>query len=437
MLKSLAIAFLFGLFLLQAGAHEDHANLRHWEKASADPDRIFLSFHGDPASSRAVTWRTDTSVGSAQAQIAIAAPGPEFAENPRTVEARTERIDLNIFEENKQGAVNYHSVIFEDLQPDTLYAYRVGTDVHWSEWIQFRTAKADPAPFSFVYFGDAQNDLLSYWSRLIRMSYEKAPEASFSIHAGDLVNNGHRDLQWAEWFEAGGWIHSQRTGIPVLGNHELRPIPGVSEKGLVSILWRPQFTLPEVPGLPEELQETVYTVDYQGVRIIVLNSMRHAEEQIPWLRAQLERPGAQWTIITSHYSMFSARPNRQDVHSTNLWQPVLEEYDVDLVLQGHDHYYMRGHVPVRNTDGEPGDAFNTLYVTSVSGPKQYKIDPATRESLAERGYREDKQGENMQFFQVIEVDGNTISYTAYTATGEVYDRATIVKDPQTGQKTLR
>ena len=37
-----------------------------------DPDRIILTFHGDPATCRAVTWRTDKSVTKAVAQIAEA-----------------------------------------------------------------------------------------------------------------------------------------------------------------------------------------------------------------------------------------------------------------------------------------------------------------------------------------------------------------------------
>ena len=77
--------------------------------------------------------------------------------------------------------------------------YRVGDGAkHWSEWIQFRTAKSTYAPIQFVYFGDAQNDILDHWSRVIRMAYQRAPNASFAIHAGDLVNTAHRDHEWAQ-----------------------------------------------------------------------------------------------------------------------------------------------------------------------------------------------------------------------------------------------
>lgn len=427
------------LVLISSGlsAHDEarHA-LPVWEQASSHPDRIFLSFSGDPATSRAVTWRTSTDITQAVAQIAPASADPMFSNSAVEIPAATELADLNAHPRNTQGTVSYHSVVFEDLKPDTLYAYRVGTEGHWSEWIQFRTAKTETAPFSFVYFGDAQNDILSKWSRVIRMSYQKAPDASFAIHAGDLVNNGHFDNEWAEWFKAGGWIHAQRTGIPVIGNHEIRPFPALDNKKTLSLVWRPQFTLPEEPGLPDALRETVYTVDYQGVRIIVLNSLVEVEAQADYLRQQLQRPGAKWTVLTSHYSIFSPRPKR-DYPSSRLWLPIIEEFGVDLVLQGHDHLYARGHQPVRTSTGEFSDSFQTLFVTSVSGKKQYKVSQEVMSSYTAKGYNSDVTAEQKQFFQVIDVDGDSLTYTAYTADGAVFDKATISKDPETGVKSLK
>ena len=57
---------LFPLF-----AHDSHKGLHHWEIPSMDPDRIILTFHGDPSTSRAVTWRTDKSIKNAFAQIDV------------------------------------------------------------------------------------------------------------------------------------------------------------------------------------------------------------------------------------------------------------------------------------------------------------------------------------------------------------------------------
>ena len=55
-----------------------------------DPDRIILTFHEDPATSRAVTWRTDHTVKSAMAQIAEATVNSKFVKNAITIDAVTE-----------------------------------------------------------------------------------------------------------------------------------------------------------------------------------------------------------------------------------------------------------------------------------------------------------------------------------------------------------
>ena len=71
--------------------------------------------------------------------------------------------------ESDLGTSYVHSLLFESLEPDTMYAYRVGDgDKHWSEWFQFRTAASTAKPFTFVYFGDAQVAIRSLWSRVIR-----------------------------------------------------------------------------------------------------------------------------------------------------------------------------------------------------------------------------------------------------------------------------
>ncbi len=414
---------------------EGQQGLRHWEIASADPDRIMLTFMGDPATGRAVTWRTDASVTTGLAEIAPGLAEPRFDRKARRFEAKTEVLDLGAFPENRQGLVHFHSVVFDDLQPDTLYAYRVGNeDGYWSEWIQFRTAKRGPGPFQFLYFGDAQNDLLSHWSRVARMAAQIAPDAPIALHAGDLVNEGHRDTEWGEWFKAGGFLHSQWTAIVAAGNHEYRQMNPENpdwEGRVLAMHWRPQFTLPEVPSLPELLQETVYTVDYQGVRFIILNTNRMQEEQIPYLEKKLKEAGPLWRVVAFHHPVFSPGRDRDNAELRAAWKPLFDKYSVDLVLQGHDHTYARGHVTVDRSEN-----FNTLYVTSVSGPKMYDILGNKFEVYEGDGYRHDRQAENTQFFQVISVDGSQLTYEAYTATGELYDKATITKDFVSGTKQI-
>ena len=416
-------------------AHEDHDGLRHWEIPSKDPDRIILTFHGDPSTSRAVTWRTDKTVTKAVAQIAEATVNSKFTSDDTEIDAITEAFDLGQYKRNSSLIVHYHNVRFQGLKPDTLYVYRVGDgSKNWSEWIQFRTAKSTYAPIQFVYFGDAQNDILDHWSRVIRMAYQTAPNASFAIHAGDLVNTAHRDHEWAQWFKAGGFLHSQWTAIPAVGNHEFSSVNGGSRR--VSIQWRPQFTLPVEKSLDPELHETVYSVDYQDVRIIVLNSNEKLEQQTKYLEDQLKNCTAKWKIVTCHHSVFSPARGRDFKFARENWKPLLDKYNVDLVLNGHDHTYARGHVPVRTSESDTPE-LGTVYVTSVSGPKQYGLDRKQILAYKSQGYRSDKTAEQTQFFQVISIEDNSLSYVAYTVMGDEYDRATITKDFATGKKSLR
>jgi len=430
-------ALIIFLSSLKIKAQDDFSGLQHWEIPSKNPDRIILTFNGDPSSTRAVTWRTDTNIKNGVAQIAISNVNSNFKLNSLTYQAVTEPFDLGQYKGNKSFIVNYHSVTFKDLKPDKLYAYRVGDGKdYWSEWIQFRTAKENNGKTEFVYFGDAQNNVLSDWSRVIRMAYQTAPNSSFVIHAGDLINDGHRDYEWAEWYKAGGFIHSQWTAIPVLGNHEFWPLSKEDQYRKPSIQWRPQFTLPIEETLSKKLHETVYTVDYQDIRIIVLNSNYNLKEQTKYVEEKLKNSTAKWNIITCHHSVFSPAKGRDFQYGRTKWKPLFDKYNVDLVLNGHDHTYARGHIPEINETRKDSGEIKTVYVTSVSGPKHYVSDSKQIESYKKEGYKLDKSAAHIQFFQVITVDQNKLTYVAYTSTGEEYDRATIIKNFDTGKKKL-
>ena len=93
---------------LIAQHHHDLNGLHHWEIPSKDPDRIMLTFQGDPATSRAVTWRTDTSITQAVAQIAEATVNSKFTESAVTKNAVTEQFDLGLYKGNASLLVHYH-----------------------------------------------------------------------------------------------------------------------------------------------------------------------------------------------------------------------------------------------------------------------------------------------------------------------------------------
>ena len=392
-----------------------------WDEPDRVPDRIALTWSDDPATSFSVTWRTDTLGTEALAQIALATPSAQISEISDTFYAVTETLDLSLIE-NQLIQAHYHHMTFYNLLSDTLYVYRVGDGTAWSAWYQTRTASASPDPFKFIYVGDAQNGLHSHWSRNIRMAYAVAPDARFIVHAGDLVNVAHRNTEWGEWFEATGWISGMIPSIPIPGNHEYMPYNGNIGDVHLSVLWRPQFTLPlnGVAGL----EETTYYIDYQGVRIIGLDSNRLPKEQVPWLEETLRTNPHRWALLTFHHPIYSSSGSRDNSELRALWKPIIDKYSVDLVMQGHDHTYARGrslNVPDGSNRRDPS---GTVYVNSVSGSKMYRL---TGNRWKDRGASMDRAAQDTQLFQVIAIEADTLRFEAYTATGELYDAFDLIK----------
>jgi 3',5'-cyclic AMP phosphodiesterase CpdA len=387
------------------------------------PDRVVLTWAGDPATSQAVTWRTDSSIERAVAEIAVATDhGPKM--KPRRVSADTEHFTSDLDE------AHHHSVKFAGLKPDTLYAYRVGDGVNWSEWFHFRTASREERPFTFIYFGDAQTDIKNHWSRVFREAFRDAPRAAFTLHAGDLINRANNDAEWGEWFGAPAWVNGTIPVVPTPGNHEHFLDADNNNARTLTRHWRPQFTLPE-QNPPAGLEETCYYVDYQGARIISLDSNKLQKEQVPWLRGVLKRNPQRWTILTFHHPIFSPAKNRDNPMLRELWKPVFDEFKVDLVLTGHDHTYARSgdisaKVGTQNLPSGYNQTYDpeigTVHVVSVSGPKMYAPDP-TRNAFAVR------VGKDTQLYQIIHVSPEELTYVARTATGEIYDSFVLKKHP--------
>lgn len=378
---------------------------------SAVPDRIMLNLTSSPSTSMAVTWRTALYVKAGFVEIAPSDPTPNFSVNSWSIQA--ERTTLL----TDQNAANFYSAVMEGLQPSTTYAYRVGDSLKWSEWNQFTTASEDEQPFSFIYFGDAQNEVKSLWSRAIRGAFQQMPKAQFMLHAGDLINRANNDNEWGEWYYAGGWMYAVIPSIATPGNHEyIRTREGYG----LSDHWRPQFGLP-LNGPPGH-EETTYFIDYENTRIISFDapafyrSREDSMELVDWLREVLVSNTQRWTILTLHYPLYSTKYGRDNTELRKALQPMIEANHVDLVLQGHDHTYGRGtNIPI----GMEHILDGPIYVVSVSGPKMY--------DLGFDGWIQ-RAGTNIQLYQTVSIDGNHLTYQAYTVDNRLYDEFELFKE---------
>jgi 3',5'-cyclic AMP phosphodiesterase CpdA len=311
------------------------------------------------------------------------------------------------------GLAQHHRVTLDGLSPDTLYAYRVKGESEWSEWLQFRTAHSHFSPYTALYLGDTQNYIQSLGSRTMRAAFSAAPDAKVMIHAGDLIDrSGPYDQLWGEWFNAGSWILSSVNQLVVTGNHEYREAAGVAPQLLEH--WPAHFALPS--NGPENLQASVYTVDYQGVRYIVLDSMAAmhsnlaAQQQAQWLEGLLVNNPNHWTLVSYHHPLMSGSSGKVNAVIAQHWQPLFERYGVDLVLQGHDHLYARWH-----SAQEP-----PVYTISVTGAKLNRVNPRASAQMQ-------RVGEDAQWYQIIRFEAERLRYEAWTVTGELYDAFELVR----------
>lgn len=396
------------------------------------PDRIIANLTEDPSHSFAVNWRTDQSVQQGFVEIAKETHGPDFL-----LEGQRKRImatTLTFENENTRDneplvKAAYHAALIDGLEAGTTYVYRVGdgteSDVAWSEWFQIETASADAnESFGFIYFGDAQNNVKSMWSRVIRKSYQMMPKVDFMLHAGDLINHSEANLEWGEWFYSGGYIHASVPSIMTPGNHEY-------QDGTLSSLWKPQFNLPE-NGPIDAVRETCYAVDYQNMKLISIDAISLQRDeasksaQVKWLDSVLATNTKKWTTLTMHYPIYSTAEGRDNTVLREAIKPLIDKYGVDLVLQGHDHTYARGYDRNKGQGLTVVEDAGTVYAVSVSGPKMY--------TSQDRDWMV-KRGEFTQLFQIITVTKDTIHYGSYTPLGGLYDAFDLIKDAK-GNKTL-
>ncbi|QNG18173.1 metallophosphoesterase family protein [Rhodococcus triatomae] len=393
---------------------------------SAVPDRIVLTPTANPQTSQAVSWRVSTDTTDGVLQVEVPGSG--------TVDFAADRSNDVQLAGWPVGARHF-SAVAEGLAPGTDYRYRVGSDAHWSDWATFTTASADEA-LTFLYFGDAQNDVAATFTPVVDAAFAATPGAKLHLHAGDLINTSSTDSEWGEWFDALGEHGREVNVFATPGNHEYVGDARIEQ-------FRSHFRFPDNGPQPvddterllsEYLGGGTYYTDYQGVRFISMNANTPGQLlsylptgssasgfltvwedlQARWLDAVLAENPNRWSVVTFHQPVFSATSGRDNTTLREAWVPVLERHDVDLVLMGHDHAYTRGHL-FANDGATPSESTGPVYAVTVAGPKYYDVDSDENSNWLNNGARRVVTANETSTFQQITVDGSTLSYRSVIA----------------------
>jgi len=416
-----------------AGA-EQASEPASWQTDPArTPVRLHATWQHDPAATLTFQWQTDDK------DVATYVPRVWYARDDE-VTGEPDRPMMPLTEGHlAEGTGVSYSTVWEKskvfvtwtvevtgLEPDTAYAYRVGTwdaldagtatftrpDLSPMYHVRTGHPKGSRDPFRFVMAGDSRGGYEGIATNIERLRDLRADAWFFN---GDFNDLGSDD-DWASWFQA---------MAPLLVGTVLMPVPGNHEALIVEQYYQ-QFALPVEPTLPPEKAEHAWSVDYGNTHFVGLNSISDAEVQAlaPWLEANLAAaaadPAIDWRIVMYHHPAYSACTN----HGANLrvqayWAPLFEKYGVDVTFAGHDHNYERTW-PIR--DGQVvEDGQGVVHV--VAGA--FFADPYTNGT--DWWTATSAPGDKANY-AVIEADGKRLEVTAYSGDGtEVLDQFSLVK----------
>jgi predicted phosphodiesterase len=336
------------------------------------PNRITTTFYGDPGTQRAFTWYSTLETDSA---VAVLSTDREFPEGSATVEVVAER-------EDSEDGETFYRAIARDLRPGTTYYYRVGdsADQVWSATGTFVTAEGGDEDFTFVDLTDTQSQNLAeaeLSAQTIAKALKHVPDAEFVMHNGDVVEDGSREQDWKDLLDSARPSLLNTTFVPASGNHDRH-----------TNAFADHFTL-EGPQDQDRSDGVYYSYTYNRAHFMVLNTNEGgsegiSKEQLDWLRADAEAAraaGAKWLVLTMHKGTYTTANHLDDEDVMAMRRtlvPVIDELDIDLVLQGHDHVMSRSKVLAADPDGVEGARpVETTKITEVRNGKrvEYAVDP--------------------------------------------------------------
>ena len=358
------------------------------------PEQIILSWTDDPSSTQTITWLMSDNIAAQLQYMPAAAFSGGFAA-ASVVEVQGRAFDSN----------NYrYQANISGLTPDTHYVYRVGSDGAWSDTLSFRTA-ADTNEFTFMYLGDIQEGYAD-WENLLDSINKSHPQIKFSLVGGFLSNNSTDENEWGQFLDAASPYFSQIPFMPTLGNHD----------GLMYLNF---FALPA--NGPEGLKQEFYSFDYGNAHFVVLNSGNNTNEAAKqWLQADLQSSTKTWKFAMFHHPAYPALEDNKTVDESicENWVPILEANGVDMVFVGHQHQYMRTYPIYQGQIQVDSDSYGIVYVMGNAGTKVY----APGEDFPYIARKE--AGSN---YQLIDIDGDSMSMTSIKASGELIETYTIDK----------
>ena len=295
-----------------------------------------------------------------------------------------------------------HEVILDNLDPDSLYHYRVEAGDRFTRDYSFKPFPADRKSYKFIVYGDSR---WGHWHHQSVIKAMKAYPSDFLVHTGDYVTVGTSRGQWDNFFFVTRPLAARIPFFPVVGNHEY-------VAGKCSI-FKSVFHPPQNSPNPD----LDYYFDTGNARFIIMDNRRVGKknnEQRSWFQDVLEnaKTGKKLahTFVFIHQGIQSSGPHGPDKKlAKNGYLELMKKFDVTFVAAGHDHMYERG-------------IWEDLrYLISGGGGapvyKKEKKRGGTLKKAVERHFISVEVNENDIAFDVVRPDGSLIESCNLTDKG--------------------
>ena len=380
------------------------------------PNRVITTFKGDTKTQRAFNWYTTNKIEDSEVLVSK----DKSLSNAMKFKPQIEEVTSMYYERAKDGRFLYKAIkegeligyftdekaekisdlrtiakemeadnyeypdrlyvkehvykaLAKGLEPNTKYFYKIGSAKEgYSEIGSFVTSGESGEKFEFLHYTDTQNywqneklfDEAWYGADTIRKALKIAPEASFVVHTGDIVETATVEDEWVDLYEQSKDSFLNTTIAVNSGNHdeygsstkvynpETKKYTTVYDQGDTTIYNRHVNVEAENGAIDGG---SYYSYDFNGMHFLSLNTNDYkkdgkalGQEQLAWIKKDVEEAranGAKWIVLSYHKPLFSksyhSLQDRDVMAVKEEFMQLIDELDIDLALQGHDHVISR------------------------------------------------------------------------------------------------
>ncbi len=315
--------------------------------------RIHTTVYGDTATQKGISWYTNVETDTV---IKVYALGINDVTD-----------ELTIKTECKEWEGNYmHKAYISGLEAGTAYTYKIGDGTTW-ETGAFTTDNGDDL-VNFVVVSDVQASSLENFEvgqATINAAFNMMPFADFYAVLGDFTNDSTNE-EWDYYAEVMDGINALHTIVPITGNHDSN-----------TNWFNNMFALDTTESVVTN-NGVNYSFDYGNVHVAVVNTndaIAISNAQLTWLENDMNSTDADWKIVFMHKAPYSLGKDIKWPDACYLQESlaaVCDRTNVDLVMSGHDHMYIRTKPLNDNKVVDQKDG-TTYVLAGTAGSKRYEF----------------------------------------------------------------